>query len=62
MITNERLEYLIAWLTEAKDKNGVDAAPEGTNEDWAPDLADALQELLSRRRDASERRFAPKKE
>lgn len=61
MITNERLEYLLAWLIEAKDKNGVDEAPEG-NGAWAPDLADALHELLSRRRDASERRFAPKQE
>ena len=60
MITNERLEYLLSWLIEAKDKNGVDEAPEGSNGAWAADLADALQELMHRRRDASMRRFAPR--
>ena len=61
MITNERLEALREWLDEAAKKRGVEEPPDGTNGDyWASELSDAISELLSRRLDASERRYAPK--
>lgn len=59
MITNERLQYLREWLEHARDQDGVESTGED-NSGWTVDLMDAISELLSRRRDASERRFAPK--
>ena len=59
MVTNERLEFLRQWLERAREKDGIEQNGED-NSDWAPDLIDAINELLDRRRDASERRFAPR--